>query len=153
MCRKAGKRHDCGDFYGCCLSNSLKIGFTMKRGAKIRLVVLLGVTALASQNAKAGSAVSTDGHGHLVYSYGHPRAVEEQTVLDFGRVRYGPNVRILAASDVPGYGAIAIARKGTGSVAGVALGKRSANEADALALDHCLKAGGTHPTIRWRFRG
>jgi hypothetical protein len=125
----------------------------MKKSVKFGFVILLGMVALAVQNAKAGSAVAWDGHGHLAYSYGHSRAVDEQRVLELGRPRYGPSLRIVAASDDSGYGAIAVARKGTGSVFGIALGKRSASEADAMAIGHCVKAGGTHPAIRWRFRG
>ena len=65
------------------------------------------------------------------------------------------NVRIVAATDIAGYGAIAVALhpNGRGSILGVALGKRSATEADNLAIEQCLKAGGTHPKIIEGFRG
>ena len=125
----------------------------MKRSAGVRSTVLLIMAALAVQNAKAGSAVSTDGHGHLVYSYGHLKEIDEQNVLELGRLRYGPNVRILAASNVAGYGAIAVARTGTGWVAGVALGHSTRAEAEQLAIERCLKRGGSNPRIKWEFRG
>jgi hypothetical protein len=124
----------------------------MKRSALFRSL-LLSLAFLAIQNANAGSAVACDGHGHLVYSYGHLKEIDERQALELARSRYGASVRILAASEVTGYGAIAVARKGNNWIAGVTLGKRSATEADALAIDHCLKAGGIEPRVKWRFRG
>jgi hypothetical protein len=126
----------------------------MKRGARMRSVVLLGLVALVAQNASAGSAVAMESHhGHLVSYHGYPVNEAKRLALETARSLYGTDVKIIAASDVAGYCAIAVARKGKGSVIGVALGKRSATEADALALDHCLNAGGTNPAVRWRFRG
>src|SRR6516164_2904004 len=95
----------------------------MKRGAPVYLAFLLSVAASAAENSKAGSAVAWDGHGHLAYSYGSSREIEEQRVLELGRPRYGPSLRIFASSDVPGYGAIATARIGTRWVYGVVLGR------------------------------
>ena len=119
----------------------------------MRLGVLLGGLVLVALSAKAGSAVSTDGHGHLVYSYGHPKEIDEQHVLDLGRLRYGPNVRILAATDFPGYGAIATARTRTGWVSGVVLGRPTKAEAEQMAIERCLKAGGVNPRVKSEFRG
>lgn len=113
------------------------------------------VQALCGDNAFAGSAVATDGHGHLVSEYGHPKAVSIQRALALARHRHGENCRILAASDVTGYGAIAVALhpNGHGSIIGVSLGNRSATQADTLAIQHCLNAGGLRPVVKWGFRG
>ena len=127
----------------------------MRRSTLFRLALVCMAVA-AIQNASAGSAVVTDGHGHLITSYGQPsKEIAKEHALETARQRYGGTVRILAASDVTGYGAIAVARhpNGQGSILGVALGKRSATEADNLAIEQCLKAGGTHPKIIGGFRG
>jgi len=125
----------------------------MKRGAPVYLAFLLSVAASAAEDSKAGSAVAWDGHGHLAYSYGRSMEVEEQRVLDLGRPRYGPSLRILAATDVPGYGAIATARVGTHWVYGVVLGRPTKVEAEQMAIQRCLKAGGVNPKIKSEFRG
>jgi hypothetical protein len=104
--------------------------------------------------AKAGSAVALGPHNQLATAYGGPVRREEQRALENARRKYGPNVRILAASDVTGYGAVAVARHPNGNwLVGVALGRRSATEANTLAMEQCLKAGGRHPQVRWAFRG
>jgi hypothetical protein len=46
------------------------------------------------------------------------------------RLRGGVNVKIVAATDVTGYGAIAVARKERGSVIGAALGRQSPADAE-----------------------
>ena len=125
----------------------------MKRSAGVRSAVLLIMATLAVQNAKAGSAVAWDGHGHLAYSYGRSMEIEEQRVLDLGRPRYGSSLRILAATDVPGYGAIATARVGTHWVYGVVLGRSTKVEAEQMAIQRCQKAGGVSPKIKSEFRG
>jgi hypothetical protein len=126
----------------------------MKKNALFRLA-LVSTAVVAMQNANAGSAVATDSHGHNVYSYGHPKEIAKRRALDMGRREGWVNLRIVAATDITGYGAIAVARhpNGQGSILGVALGKRSATEADNLAIEQCLKAGGTHPKIIGGFRG
>lgn len=125
----------------------------MKRSTLFRLV-LLGLMALASHNAYAGSAVAMEPrHGNLATAYGGPMQREEQRALAQARRLYGANVRIVASTDISGYGAIAVARFGKRAIIGVALGKRSANEADTIAIEQCLKAGGTHPEVKWAFRG
>ena len=73
--------------------------------------------------------------------------------LTSARQRYGPSVRILASSAVSGYCAIAVAWKGTGSVTGIALGRRSQAEADRLAIGECLKAAGFDPKVIKRWHG
>ena len=107
------------------------------------------------ENAPGGSAVGTDGLGHNVYSYGHPKAIAEQRVLYEARHYGWPHVRIVAATDMPGYGAIAVALhpNGYGSILGITLGKRSATEARTGAIKACLKAGGTHPEVKWTWKG
>jgi hypothetical protein len=63
-------------------------------------------------------------------------------------------VRLLAWTDETGYGAIAIARHpGHGWLIGISLGKRSATEANTIAIEKCLKAGGVKPRVRWGFFG
>ena len=125
----------------------------MKRRSGMRLVVLMGLAALTVQQAKAGSAVASDGNGHLSISFGHSKEVDKQSALELGRRLHGPNVRIVAASDVAGYCAIAVAGWGRGSVFGVALGRATAEEAKRLAIGQCLKFGGTNPKIKSEFRG
>jgi hypothetical protein len=124
----------------------------MKRNSFFQLF-LLSLVVLAAQNAKTGSAVVWDGHGHVV-SY-HGSRVDEATrrALELAHSHFGGEFRLLASTDLNGYGAVAIAAKGTGTVIGVALGKRSATEADALAIDHCLKAGGTAPKVIKAWKG
>lgn len=118
------------------------------------LLALAGFGALAVQSVDAGSAVAMEPrHGNLATAYGGPMQREEERALAEGRRRYGPDVRIIAASDVTGYGAIAVARFGKRAIIGVALGQRSAAEAYTRAIEHCLRAGGTNPKVRWGFRG
>ncbi|MBV8482451.1 MAG: hypothetical protein JO077_06255 [Verrucomicrobia bacterium] len=126
----------------------------MKKGTLFRLA-LLGCVVLALQNANAGSAVATDGRGHLTAAYGGPVEREKERALEKARRLYGGNFRILASTDVTGYCAIAVSLhpNGYGSIIGVSLGNPSATQADALAMENCRKAGGTSPKVRWAFRG
>ena len=126
----------------------------MKRSRLFRLA-FVALVAMTIQKADAGSAVGTDAHGHNVYVCGHPAAICKQLVLDEARRRGWANVRIVAATDVTGYGAIAVALhpNGHGSILGGALGKRSASEAYIIAIQECVKSGGTHARVKWTFRG
>jgi hypothetical protein len=124
----------------------------MKRSTLFRLA-LLSMAVAPIQSANAGSAVAIGPHNHLVYSYGHPKEIAEQRALEMAHQLYGADVRLLAASDVTGYGAVAIAHHGIGWVTGVALGRPSASDAEHLAIEQCLRVGGTDPKIRWRWRG
>ena len=118
------------------------------------LVALVGLTSIALNDADAGSAVVLGPHNQLATAYGGPVRKEEQRALENARRKYGANVRILAATDVTGYGAIAVAKHPNGNwLIGVALGRRSATEANTLAINECLKAGGKYPQVRWAFRG
>ena len=125
----------------------------MDKGARMGLAVLLGLSALAVQNSKAGSAVAWDGHGHLVTYHGYPVEEAKRLALETARSRYGNNVRLIGYTDTFGFGAIAVGGNRTGSVIAVALGKRSKAEAETLAIEHCLQAGGIEPRVRWRFKG
>jgi hypothetical protein len=119
-------------------------------------LVFLGMLGVAIEHTTAGSAVVADGHGNLATAYGGPVGREKQRALNTAHRRYGfKHFQVLAATDVPGYGAIAVANhpNGHGSLVGIALGKRSQAEAVTMALDHCIKAGGTHAQVRWSFRG
>jgi hypothetical protein len=119
------------------------------------LLALLVCLTLPSQNANAGAAVALGPHNQLATAYGGPVEREKARALNNARRLYGNDVRIIAATDITGYGAIALARhpNGYGWIIGVSLGNRSATEADALAIDHCRKAGGINPQVRWAFRG
>src|ERR1700736_5884549 len=120
----------------------------MKKTALFRLT-LICLAASPIHNTKACSVVVWDGSSHLGTSYGHPVQIEKQRALEGARRRGWTNVRIIGASDETGYGAIAIARhpNGQGSLIGIALGRGSAREADTLAIEECLKAGGTNPKV------
>ena len=121
----------------------------MKRRALLGLVL----ATLIAQRANAGSAVAHDPAGHTVYSFGGPEKLAREQALEICRHRGWANARIIASTDTIGCGAVAVARKGAGSVVGVSIGKRSTAEADALAIEQCLKNGGAEPKVRWRFRG
>jgi hypothetical protein len=125
----------------------------MKRSALLALA-LIGVIGVATPRADAGAAVAWDGGSHLGTAYGGPISVAEQRALANCRRKGGSNARIFAATDVKGFGAIALGRRASrGSVLAVALGKRSATEADTVALEHCRKAGGINPKVKWGWRG
>jgi hypothetical protein len=124
----------------------------MKRSNIFR-IALFASAVLGVKEAEAGSAVATDGHGHIVHSYGFPKEIATQRVLGISHRRGWVDARLIAASDVAGYGAIAVARKGSGSVIGVALGRSSPLEAEHLAIEQCRRAGGIEPRVRWEFKG
>ena len=124
----------------------------MKKSA-IRLALLLGLSALWAQNAKAGSAVVWDGHGHVVSCHGSRVDEATRRALELAHSRFGGEFRLIAFTDLDGYGAVATASKGTGSIIGVALAKRSVAEAEARAIRQCLKAGGTTPKIVRTWKG
>jgi hypothetical protein len=119
------------------------------------LLALSSLFVFGLANANAGSAVAIGPHHQLATAYGGPMAREEKRALDTARRKYGANVRILAESDVTGYGAIAVARhpNGYGWIIGVSLGNRSAAQANRLAIDHCLELGGRNPQVKWAFKG
>jgi len=118
------------------------------------LLALLAFSVFASNHASAGAAVAIGPHNKFAASYGGPVKQAAQRALAAARRRCGPNVRLLAATDVIGYGAIAVGRVSNGNwVIGVALGRRSATEADTLAIEQCLKGGGINPQVKWGFRG
>ena len=126
----------------------------MKRNTLLRLA-LIGLVGVGIQNAHAGSAVAWDGYAQLSTAYGGPVEREKLRALDTARRKGGTNVRIVAATDATGYGAIAVALQpgGHGSIIGVSLGNRSATQADAAAIKDCLKAGGRNPKVRWEWKG
>ena len=117
-------------------------------------LALIAMTVGAIHNARAGSAVAMERlHGNLATAYGGPVEREKARALNNARRLYGNDVKIIAATDVTGYGAIAIARWRDRFLVGVALGMRSATEADTVAINKCLRAGGTNPQIKWAFHG
>jgi hypothetical protein len=60
------------------------------------------------------------------------------------------DVKIVAATNVTGYGAIAVARhpNGHGSILGVVLGQPSKEQAVTGAVDRCREAGGTDVKLK-----
>jgi len=124
----------------------------MKKNALLALIVL---TAGLIQTTQAGSAVALGPNNQMVADAGVPVAIAKQRALANARRKFGPSVRIVAASDVTGYGAIAVARhpNGIGWIICVALGTRSATEADTLAIQKCLKLGGKNPRVTRTFWG
>jgi hypothetical protein len=126
----------------------------MKRNVLLRLA-LVAMTVGAMHTAQAGSAVAWDGGRNLTSSYGHPAEIAKQRALEMARAKDWVNVRIVAASDINGYGAIAVAlhSNGRGSLIGISLGNRSAAEANTLAIEQCLKTGGTNATVKSKFIG
>src|SRR5260370_40602763 len=111
----------------------------MKRIALFRLAVL-SMAVAGVQSANAGSAVEIGPHNHLVYSYGHPKEIAVQRALEMAHQLYGADVRLLAASDVTCYGAVAIAHHPSAWVTGGALWRPSASDAEHLAIEAVLRA-------------
>ena len=115
----------------------------MKKNALLRFA-LIGLVGVAIHDAHGGSAVAWDGKGHFSTAYGGPVQREKQRALASAHRDGWTPAKIIAATDSPGYGAIAVALhpNGYGSVNGIAIGRRSATEADAVAIKLCLRAGG-----------
>lgn len=127
----------------------------MSKGAVSR-IVLVGLCGMLIQSVYAGSAVAMANKGQrtiIVKSYGLPRKVAEHHVIDICRREGGTNAKLLASSDVVGYGSIAVGRRGPSWVVGVSLGRRSATESEIRAVKACLKGGATNPKVKWGFRG
>jgi len=119
---------------------------------RILLLVRLCLSAALTYNSNAGSAVAWDRHGHLFYTYGEPQKKAEHHVLDLCR-KGGLDAKLIGSTDVVGYGAIAVARHGNGSVIGISLGRPSPADAENRAIEKCLRAGGVNPRVRWGFKG
>jgi hypothetical protein len=124
----------------------------MKRSCIFRLA-LLGFASVFIQSVSAASAVAWDRHGHMGTAVRPSLSEAKQRALDLCRRTGGLDPTILAASDVVGYGAIAIARLRTGSVIGVSIGRPSPADAENRAIAKCLRAGGTNPKIRCGWQG
>ena len=123
----------------------------MIRGA-ILPFTLLGL-AMFIENSRASSAVAHASNSHLVASIAPSVEVAKRRAVEICRRQGGVNIQIIAATNTFGYGAIAVAARGTGSVIGVSLGNRSATEADFLAVQHCLKMGGKSPRVIRAWKG
>lgn len=74
-------------------------------------------------------------------------------MLVFCRLKGGVDPKLIDSTDAVGYGAIAAARRGSGSIIGVSLGRSSPADAENRAIEKCLKAGGVNPKVRWGFKG
>ena len=119
---------------------------------RIFLLVLPSLAAGYIQYANAGSAVAWDHHGHMFYTYGESQKQAEEHVLNLSRKR-GLVAKLIGSTDVVGYGAIAVASRGRGSVIGISLGRPSPADAENRAIEKCLRAGGVNPKVRWGFKG
>jgi hypothetical protein len=71
--------------------------------------------------------------------------VDKQHALESARIRYGGSLRILAATDVAGYGATAVAHHGIGWVTGVSLAPSVSSGCGQSGNRTCLKVGGINP--------
>lgn len=117
-------------------------------------LALIGLVAIAIQHANAGSAVAMEPrHGKMVTSYGHPEAMAIEKAIAGARYLYGPNVKLLAATNVTGYCAVGVAAHGNKALVAAALGKKSLNEAQTIVWDQLVKAGGSSPKIIARWKG
>jgi hypothetical protein len=59
-------------------------------------LALVGMTVAAVQRVQAGSAVANDGHGHTVYSFGHPKSIAIKRALDMARSEGWTDARLVA---------------------------------------------------------
>jgi len=129
----------------------------MRRGTSfLAVVAVVTMTTAALRNAYAGAAVAfSRAYNGLVVSAGPPMEVAKQHALADARRKYGAGVQIIAATDIAGYGAVAVARNpnGIGWITCVSLGSRTATEAYTLARDRCLELGGKNPRVKLAFRG
>jgi hypothetical protein len=50
----------------------------------------------SGRSAWAGSAVANDGHGHTVYSFGHPKSIAIKRALDMARSEGWTDARLVA---------------------------------------------------------
>jgi hypothetical protein len=126
------------------------------RNRVVTRLAVLSLSVVFVQSAGAGSAVAigNDGqHTFIVKSFGLPRRLAVEHVIDICRRKGDRNARLVASSDVVGYGSIAVGRRGAVWVVGVSLGRRSASESDVRAIRACVKAGGINPKVKWGFRG
>ena len=117
-------------------------------------ICLIALASWLLHNVHAGSAVAWAVKAISL----RPTEVlckEKQRALSCAHRNGWTTAKIIAATDSLGYGAIAVALhpNGYGSVNGIAIGRRSATEADAVAIKLCLRAGGTNPKVRWAWRG
>jgi hypothetical protein len=136
------------------IKNMLRLQRTsgfMIRGAILPFALLSLVISVESTHAS--SAVAHASNSHLVASIAPSVEVAKRRAVETCRRQGGVNVEIIAATDRFGYGAIAVAARGTGSVIGVSLGNRSASEADLLAIQRCLKMGGKSPRVIRAWKG
>jgi len=117
------------------------------------MLLFSGLALSADNSAMAATAVAHASNSYTVISYGGSLDEAKQRAIEICRSKGGVNVKIVAATPVFGYGAIAVGAKGTGSAVGIAVGRHSARDAESLAIEQCLKAGGVNPKITRHFRG
>ena len=128
----------------------------MKRGLLVWLA-LASMAVMAIQRGNAASAVALAPHGHITRVYGIMFTEQEArwNALELAEKHGWKGARILASTSQYGYGAIALCyrKDGRAAITGVSLGYRSQADADRMAIDHCLKAGGYEPRVYARCRG
>ena len=115
----------------------------------------LALACLFVQKANAGSAVAIGTNGRLGTAAGWPLKEAKRRAVKICIRNGGVDPRILASTDMVGEGAIAVARQGNGNgwLIGISLGRSTAVDAQARAIEQCRKAGGTNPKVKWGFRG
>jgi hypothetical protein len=116
-------------------------------------LALVCIAVIAIQRDNAASAVAIGSNGYLSSAARSSLEDAKQRALEICRSHGGIDVRLVASSAVAGYCAIAVGRKGNCVVYGIALGKRSATEADTVAIELCLKAGGLDPKVKYGWQG
>ncbi len=116
------------------------------------LIFALSAVAVV-KSVDAGSAVAGDGRGRFFISYGFPKDIAEKRALALCYHEWGSRARIVASTDVVGFGAIAVAHKGNSFVHSIVLGRLTQEDANNRAIRNCLRAGGVNPRIRNAFKG
>jgi hypothetical protein len=122
-------------------------------------ICFLRLASGSIQNASGASALAMgETRGGPIYSLGSGWSLREAQQRAIRRawehgLKYGiDSVRIVATSDVGGYGAVAVSGFRKSRVFGVAFGYRSSIEAEKRALEDCRKKGGNDPRIKWSFK-
>ena len=110
------------------------------------------------QNARGASALAMgETRGGPIYSLASGWSLREAQQRAIRRTwehgaKYGVvSVQIVAASDIGGYGALAVSGHGKNRVFGTAFGCRSLIEAQKRAIEACRRKGGTEPRIEHSF--
>jgi hypothetical protein len=141
------------------MADPVKNNFISRRGGARKLffpgILALGLCTLVAEGAglAAASAVawSQDAYG---YAFNAKSIEEAEQLARAAAVKNGAqleDVKILATSEVEGYGAIAV----DGNILGATLGYPDLRAAMARARQECIKRGGRFPRVvaTWHDRG